>query len=115
MKVLLDTCVWGGVVQALRNAGHDVIWAGEWDEDPGDDEILSFAHREGRILITLDKDFGELAVVYNRAHSGIIRLVRMSSAQQVAICLKLLDEYQAELKAGTLIVVDPDKIRIREK
>ena len=29
MKILLDTCVWGGVVQELRTAGHDVAWAGE--------------------------------------------------------------------------------------
>jgi len=49
MKILLDTCVWGGVVQELRTAGHDVIWAGDWKEDPGDEEILERAHREGDI------------------------------------------------------------------
>jgi hypothetical protein len=43
-----------------------VIWAGEWAEDPGDDEILARAHREGRVLVTLDKDFGELAVVHGQ-------------------------------------------------
>ena len=41
MKVLLDTCVWGGVRQTLSDAGHDVVWTGDWDEDPGDDEILA--------------------------------------------------------------------------
>ena len=35
MKILLDTCVWGGVVQELRAAGHDVVWTGDWQEDPG--------------------------------------------------------------------------------
>jgi hypothetical protein len=43
MKILLDTCVWGGVVQELQAAGHDVAWAGDWQEDPGDDEILERA------------------------------------------------------------------------
>ena len=57
MKLLLDTCVWGGAVAPLKAAGHDVVWAGDWPTDPGDDEILALAHREGRILITLDKDF----------------------------------------------------------
>ncbi len=47
MKVLLDTCVWGGAVKDLRSAGHDVIWAGEWEEDPGDEQILPLAHGEG--------------------------------------------------------------------
>jgi predicted nuclease of predicted toxin-antitoxin system len=35
----------------------------DWAKDPGDEEILTQAHREGRVLVTLDKDFGELAVV----------------------------------------------------
>ena len=70
MKVILDTCVWGGVRQALSAAGHDVIWAGDWDEDPGDDEILAKAYREGRVLVTLDKDFGTLAFLHGRPHAG---------------------------------------------
>ena len=45
MKFLLDTCVWGGASKELRSAGYDVIWAGEWPDDPGDDEILVRAHR----------------------------------------------------------------------
>ena len=86
MKVLLDTCVWGGVKQLLVDVGHDVIWTGDWETDPGDDEILALADREGRVLITLDKDFGELAIVFGRPHSGIIRLVKMSTKQQGEVC-----------------------------
>ena len=52
MKILLDTCVWGGVLDALKIAGHNVIWTGDWDKDPGDIEILSYAYEEKRILIT---------------------------------------------------------------
>ena len=62
MKLLLDSCVWGGVLQSLREAGHNVVWCGEWDRDPGDAEILAHAYREERILVTLNKDFGELAL-----------------------------------------------------
>ncbi len=58
MKFLPDSCVWGGACKDLRRAGHNVIWAGEWPDDPNDDEILERAHQEGRILVTLDKDFG---------------------------------------------------------
>lgn len=63
MKILLDTCVWGGARKDLEAAGHDVDWAGDWPKDPGDEEILAYAHREGRVLVTLDKDFGEMAIV----------------------------------------------------
>jgi len=46
VRVLLDTCVWGGARKTLEDAGHDVVWAGDWATDPGDEEILSYAHRE---------------------------------------------------------------------
>jgi hypothetical protein len=36
VKLLLDTCVWGGAKAALAAAGHDVVSAGDWSEDPGD-------------------------------------------------------------------------------
>ena len=36
---------------------------GDWPTDPGDDDILTYAYQEDRILVTLDKDFGELAIV----------------------------------------------------
>ena len=49
MKLLLDSCVWGGVRDALVASGHDVVWTGDWDEDPGDDEILALPiERAGR-------------------------------------------------------------------
>jgi len=38
MKLLLDTCVWGGAKQILVTSGHDVIWTGDLSEDPGDDK-----------------------------------------------------------------------------
>jgi len=62
MRLLLDTCAWGGARTVLRNAGHDVVWSGDWDNDPGDEAILALAYQEQRVLVTLDKDFGELAL-----------------------------------------------------
>lgn len=71
MKVLLDTCVWGPAQMELRSRGHDVVWAGEWAADPGDEEMLTRAFAEQRVLVTLDKDFGELAIVRKVPHHGI--------------------------------------------
>jgi len=113
MKVLLDSCVWGGAKQALEAAGHDVIWSGEWLNDPGDEEILAYAHREGRILVTLDKDFGELAVVYGQPHSGILRLVNLAARQQGLVCMRILASHGTELQAGAIITADAYKLRIR--
>ncbi len=113
MKIMLDTCVWGGVRKVLKVAGHNVIWTGDWDQDPGDMEILSHAYKEGRILITLDKDFGELAIVHGYPHYGILRLVNLSTVQQASMCKKILNTYGEELYSGAIITVDANRVRIR--
>lgn len=74
MKVLLDACISESTIQPLREAGHDVEWVGSWNRDPGDREILEYAFRNRQILITLDKDFGELAIVHGVDHFGIVRI-----------------------------------------
>ncbi len=113
MRLILDTCVWGGAANELRSRGHDVIWAGEWTVDPGDDEIPELAYKESRILVTLDKDFGELAIVYNQPHVGIIRLVDFSARDQASVCLSVLERYGNELTQGAIVTAEPGRIKIR--
>lgn len=113
MKLLLDSCIWGPAQNRLATAGHDVVWAGRWSRDPGDREILARAHREDRILVTLDKDFGELVVVRGQPHPGILRLVGFSARQHAEICLEILEGYGQELQAGALVTADPGRVRIR--
>jgi len=83
VRLLLDTCVSGVARNFLKSAGHDVVWSAEWDSDPGDDQILLRAHREERILVTIDKDFGELAIVRELRHAGIVRFVGLRSGSRV--------------------------------
>lgn len=113
MKLLLDTCVWGGVRQELERAGHDVVWAGDWLEDPGDEQILARALQERRILITLDKDFGELAVARGLPHAGILRLVDVRARRQGVLCLHVLARHGDELAAGAIVTADAGRLRIR--
>jgi predicted nuclease of predicted toxin-antitoxin system len=113
MRILLDTCVWGGASKDLRHAGHDVVWVGEEPVDPGDEEILEQAHLEGRILVTLDKDFGELAIVHRKRHCGIIRLVNLKAEDQAAICLRILGLYGDELQNGAIVTAEPGRLRVR--
>ena len=113
MKLLLDTCVWGGAKKTLASSGHDVVWTGDWAEDPGDEEILAIANNEDRILVTLDKDFGEIAIVKRKPHSGILRLVNLSAINQGIVCLRVIEEYGKVLQSGAIITVEPGRIRIR--
>jgi predicted nuclease of predicted toxin-antitoxin system len=113
MKILLDSCVWGKARVELEAAGHDVVWSGDWPKDPGDEEILARAHEQGRILVTLDKDFGELAVLRGTPHNGIVRLVNISARQQAAICSQVLARHGAELQKGAIVTAEPGRLRIR--
>ncbi len=113
MRLLLDSCVSGVVRDALANAGHDVAWAGDWPKDPGDEEILARAHAENRILVTLDKDFGELAVVRGAPHSGIVRLVDLSLKLQATACLRVLELHGPEIERGAIATAEPGRLRIR--
>lgn len=113
MKVLLDTCVWGGARTVLAGAGHEVEWTGSWESDPGDEQILSYAAKNSMILVTLDKDFGELAIVRGFKHSGIIRIIGMRAHEQGPAIVALLLKYESELLAGAIVTASAERVRIR--
>lgn len=114
MKVLLDSCIPGSLKAPLSTAGYDVAWTGDWPSDPGDEQILAFAHREGCILITLDKDFGTLAILHGHPHAGLVRLVNLSLRNQAAVCLHVLQNYATDLSAGAIVTAELNRVRIRQ-
>ncbi|MDA0832168.1 MAG: DUF5615 family PIN-like protein [Planctomycetota bacterium] len=113
MKLLLDSCVWGKAKEELVAAGHDVVWAGDWDKDPGDDVILALAHAEGRILVTLDKDFGELALLHNTPHHGIVRIVNCPVRRQAEVCHDVIKSHGDEILSGAIVTIERGRVRIR--
>ena len=113
MKILVDACVSAGVPRALVEAGYDVVYVADWPSDPGDVEILENAHQGARILVALDKDFGELAIVRGLAHSGIVRLVALSISKQVEVCLSALARYGALLESGAIVTAEAGRVRVR--
>jgi predicted nuclease of predicted toxin-antitoxin system len=112
MKILLDTCVWGGAKTELQAFGHDVVWTGDLPEDPGDEEILAQAHREQRVLVTLDKDFGELAIVRGLPHSGILRLVNIAARLHAKVSQQVFSLHENDLRQGALVTAEPGRLRI---
>ncbi len=62
MRLLADECCDAGLVLALRADGHDVLYSAETSQGASDEEVLERAFADDRVLLTEDKDFGELAV-----------------------------------------------------
>lgn len=114
MKLLLDSCISGSLKASLGQAGHDVAWAGDWPVDPGDEEILARAYGERRVLVTLDKDFGELAIVRGAAHSGLVRLAGIRLSGQAEALLRVLALYGKQLAEGAVVTVEPGRVRVRD-
>jgi predicted nuclease of predicted toxin-antitoxin system len=105
--------MWGLAKAELIAMGHDVVWAGDWPADPGDIEILQRAYDEQRVLVTLDKDFGELAVIERQPHCGIVRLVGIRAETQAPACRSAIERYASELATRAIVTVEPGRVRIR--
>ena len=73
MRLLANENVPKSAVDALRSHGHDVAWVRTDRPGATDVDVLSKAVLETRVLLTFDKDFGELAVALGRPHAGIVR------------------------------------------
>jgi predicted nuclease of predicted toxin-antitoxin system len=74
VRWLADECVAGLVVARLREAGYDVTYMAELAPSTPDADVIALAHREGRVLLTEDKDFGELVFRWNRPVPGLVLL-----------------------------------------
>ncbi len=74
MNFLADECCDAGLVDALRHEGHDVAFVMESMRGASDTDVLQRAQQEERILLTEDKDFGELVYRLHRTVPGIILL-----------------------------------------
>jgi len=101
------------IAEELRSEGVDVVWVGDWPRDPGDPAILARAYEEGRVLVTLDNDFGELAVARKHPHVGIVRFVDVPPREMTSTCLRVAMFYARELAAGAIIVVEKGRTRVR--
>lgn len=115
MRLLADECLDGRLVTWLRDQGHDVLAVS--DKHPGirDREVAALAIREDRIVITEDKDFGEIAVRGGGPIPGIILLrdVGPDLADVTAALRVILSDPDARLRGG-LAVIRRGRIRLRQ-
>jgi predicted nuclease of predicted toxin-antitoxin system len=75
-KFLANENVPTDAVQAARAAGIDLVWVRDTVQGAADDVVLAAAVAEGRVLVTFDKDFGEMVFNLGRTASPGIVLLR---------------------------------------
>lgn len=114
MRFLADENFPGEAVTALRAAGHDTLWISEAASGASDVRVLEMAVAEGRILLTFDKDFGELAWRACLPSSCGIILFRLPTPPAASIGHTLLARIEERDDwPGDFAVVEPGRVRMR--
>jgi len=114
VKFLVDICTGRKLAIWLREQGHDVCEVNERSSKMEDSEILRWANTEKRIVITVDKDFGTLAVALGQPHHGIIRLPDVSALNRQILMEEVLRRHSKDLENRVIITVTEKRIRIRQ-
>ena len=103
----------GSAVNSLRLEGHDVAWIREESPGSSDLQVLERAQNEGRVLITFDKDFGELAFRSGLPASCRVILFRISRHSPEHVSRMALAIFQARQDwAGHFSVIEDTRIRM---
>ena len=113
---LADESVDAAIVQGLRDRGFDVLYIAELNPGIPDSAVLERANQGNALLLTEDKDFGELVFRRREIASGVvlIRLAGLSSDHQRNLVLAAMDQHGDELLGG-FSVISPGSIRIRAR
>ena len=112
MKFLIDRCAGRRLAEWLRGLGHDVLESRERGSDPGDSGILAWAVSEERVLVSMDKDFGNLVFLQRERHCGLVRLPDVPPQLRIELMRQILDRHASDLAAGAVITVRGSRIRV---
>jgi len=113
MRFLADESCDFIVVKALREAGHDVTVVAEIGHRAEDSEVIELALKEKRIMVTEDKDFGQLVFAHGQKTIGVIFLrFPFSARQQISNEISDLVKKKGESLTGCFVTVQPGRIRI---
>ncbi|MDO8725884.1 MAG: DUF5615 family PIN-like protein [Candidatus Methanoperedens sp.] len=116
MNFLVDENVDRQIADGLRLMGHHVEYVAEKDAGISDDEVLEMANEKTALLLTADKDFGELVFRQRRVTSGVvlIRLAGLSPTRKAEIVVSAIKKHGPELE-HSFSVITPGAVRIRHE
>ncbi|MCI0722504.1 MAG: DUF5615 family PIN-like protein [Acidobacteria bacterium] len=108
MNLLADESVDRPIVDRLRQEGYDVAYVAELSPSVTDNAVLQQAKSRNALLVTADKDFGELTFRQNR----VLHVFGLSAAAKADMLVGLLRDHADELP-GAFTVLTPGAVRIR--
>ncbi len=114
MNVLIDVSAGQIVGDAIRRLGHDVLHVRDIDPRMADIDILAWAVRESRLVVSMDKDFGELVYRSGLPHAGVLllRLEAARAAEKAQVVTEIFTNHADELM-GHFSVYQGQRLRVR--
>ena len=114
VNVLVDVSTGQAVADAIRGLGHDTLFVRDRDPSMPDADILAWAVAEQRLVVTMDKDFGELIYRSGQPHAGVLllRLEAARTAEKVRVVTEILTNHGWALP-GHFSVYQDGRLRIR--
>ena len=114
MRLLANENFPGAAVAAIRADGHDIIWVRTDSPGSSDQDVVRRSIEDDRVLITFDKDFGELAFRLGLAPPCGVILFRIStpSAERVAEVARAVLRGRSDWQ-GNFAVITDERIRLR--
>ena len=108
MRIVVDECTGAVVARWLQSLGHDVISIATTYPSWPDHDILALAVSGDRIVITNDKDFGDIVFHEGREHRGIVllRLTDNRVSARIAALERLLADPPDDLSACFVVVTE---------
>ena len=114
MNLVVDESIDRPIVDLLRQDGHTVLYVAELSPSIDDDTVLRRANERGALLITSDKDFGELVFRLRRIHTGVVlvRLAGLPPRMKARIVSDILSS-RGNNMIGAFSVISPGTVRVR--
>ena len=113
---MADESVDRQIVDRLRKGGHFLWYIAEMEPGIPDEAVFELANRENAVLLTADKDFGEIVFRQRRLTTGVVlvRLAGLPPMTKAHIVASTIEKHAAELPEA-FAVITPSGVRIRRR